>query len=57
MNPVNRVFGGAALAAVVLVAGCTTAPTQTASPRKETIHALTQDLNLLTIHNWLQFRH
>ena len=50
MNPVNRVFGAVALAVLVLAAGCSTKPTQPGSPRKETIHALTQDLKLLTIN-------
>lgn len=50
MNPVNRVVGGVALAVMVLAAGCSTDPTQKGSPRKETLHALTQDMKLLTVN-------
>lgn len=50
MNPVNRVLGGVALAVMVLAAGCSTDPTQMGSPRKETLHALTTDMKLLTVN-------
>ncbi|QTN29237.1 DUF4394 domain-containing protein [Rhodoferax sp. AJA081-3] len=50
MNPVNRVVGGVALAVMVLAAGCSTNPSQMGSPRKETLHALTQDMKLLTVN-------
>ena len=58
MNPKNRPFSWVAVAVSTLVMGCSSAPTQTTlsqtapaqtTPlRKEAIHALTQDLNLLT---------
>ena len=60
MNPKNRPFSWVAVAVATLVVGCSsaptqttlsqTAPTQTTPLRKETIHALTQDLNLLTVN-------
>ena len=60
MNPTIRPFSWAAVAVATFVVGCNTAPTQTTTTqtaptqttplRKETIHALTQDLNLLTIN-------
>lgn len=50
MNPLNRVLGCVALAVMVLAAGCSTDPSQMGSPRKETLHALTQDMKLLTVN-------
>ncbi len=50
MDPVNRILGGVALVVMVLAAGCSTDPSQMGSPRKETLHALTQDMKLLTVN-------
>ena len=46
----KRPLGWVAVATAVLAAACSTEPTVEGTPRKETIHALTHDLKLLTIN-------
>lgn len=50
VKTLKRPVGWVSVAVAVLAAACSTQPTVEGTPRKETIHALTQDLKLLTIN-------
>ncbi|MES2581187.1 MAG: DUF4394 domain-containing protein [Pseudomonadota bacterium] len=50
VKTLKRPLAWVSVAVAVLVAGCSTAPTHMGTPRKETLHALTHDLKLLTIN-------